>query len=33
MTREEFDAVLDRHANKDLFEKKDGVWRPKFEIK
>ena len=32
MTKEEFDAVLDRHANKDLFEKKNGIWRPKFVI-
>ncbi len=32
MTRKEFDAVLDRHANKDLFEKKDGIWKPKFVI-
>lgn len=32
MTREEFDAVLDRHANKELFEKKDGFWKPKFNI-
>jgi len=30
MTREEFDAVLDKYANKALFEKKDGVWQPKF---
>ncbi len=32
MTREEFDAVLDRHANKDLFTKKNGIWTPKFVI-
>ena len=32
MTKEEFDAVLDRHANKDLFEKENGIWRPKFTI-
>lgn len=32
MTREEFDAVLDKHANKELFEKKDGFWIPKFVI-
>jgi len=30
MTKDEFDAVLDRYANKDLFEKIDGVWQPKF---
>jgi len=33
MTREEFDGVLERHVNKDLFEKKEGTWVPKFEIK
>lgn len=32
MTREEFDKVLDMHANKELFEKKNGFWTPKFEI-
>ena len=32
MTREEFDAVLDRHANKDLFEKVNGIWKPTFDI-
>lgn len=32
MTREEFDNVLDRHANKDLFEKKNGIWTPKFTV-
>jgi len=30
MTREEFDAVLDNYANKDLFEKKNGIWEPLF---
>jgi hypothetical protein len=30
MTKEEFDAVLDSYANKDLFEKIDGIWSPKF---
>lgn len=30
MTRDEFDAVLDSYANKDLFEKVDGIWQPKF---
>ena len=30
MTKEEFDAVLDKYANKDLFEKVDGIWEPKF---
>ncbi len=32
ITRAEFDAVLDRWANKDLFEKRDGMWEPKFTI-
>ncbi len=32
MTREEFDAVLDRWANTDLFEKVDGRWSPKFVV-
>ena len=30
MTKEEFDHVLDRYANKELFEKTDGIWLPKF---
>lgn len=33
MTRGEFDAVLDKWANKDLLEKVDGRWVRKFEIK
>jgi len=32
MERIEFDAVLDRWANKDLFEKRSGRWTPLFEI-
>jgi N-acetyl sugar amidotransferase len=32
MTQEEFDAVLDKFANKDLFGKIDGRWQPTFEI-
>ncbi len=32
MTREEFDAVLDCWANKDLFAKEDGRWTPKFTV-
>lgn len=32
MSQEEFDAVLDRWANKDLFEKIDGRWTPKFQV-
>lgn len=30
MTKVEFDEVLDKYANKDLFEKIDGLWEPKF---
>ena len=32
MTKEEFDNVLDNFANKDLFEKKNGLWQPKFNV-
>ncbi len=32
MTKAEFDAVLDRYANKALFEKIDGIWQPKFTV-
>ena len=32
MTRNEFDGVLDRHANKELFEKVNGIWCPKFVV-
>jgi N-acetyl sugar amidotransferase len=32
MTQNEFDSVLDKYANKDLFSKVDGRWQPKFEI-
>ena len=32
MTQEEFDVVLDKWANKDLFEKIDGRWVPTFEL-
>jgi len=32
MTREEFDAVVDRHVNKELFEKVAGKWEPAFEM-
>jgi N-acetyl sugar amidotransferase len=32
MTKSEFENVLDRYANKDLFEKKEGKWKPKFVI-
>jgi N-acetyl sugar amidotransferase len=30
MTKKEFDEVLDKYANKDLFNKIDGIWQPKF---
>ena len=33
MTMIEFDAVLDKWTNKDLFEKVDGRWKPVFVIK
>ena len=33
MTKEEFDAVLDKWVNKNLFEKdEDGIWQPKFTV-
>ena len=32
MTKEEFDAVLDKWANKELFEKVNGRWSPTFTI-
>ena len=32
MTKSEFDEVLAKWVNKDLFEKKNGLWEPKFEI-
>lgn len=32
MTRAELDAVLDRWANTDLFEKVDGYWKPVFTV-
>ena len=32
MTQEQFENVLDKHANKELFEKKNGIWIPKFII-
>jgi len=30
MTKEEFDDVLDHYVNKNLFQKIDGIWQPKF---
>jgi len=32
MTKEEFDAVLDKYVNRNLFNKKDGIWQPKFKV-
>ncbi len=32
ITREEFWEVVDRYVNKDLFEKVDGKWKPKFTV-
>ena len=32
MTQAEFDAVLDRYADQDLFEKIGGRWKPKFVV-
>ena len=32
MTKKEFNAVLDKWANKNLFEKIDNMWSPKFKI-
>lgn len=32
LTKEQFDDVLDRHANKKLFKKENGIWKPQFSI-
>lgn len=32
MTQEEFDQVLDKWANRELFEKVDGYWKPLFTV-
>ena len=32
ITREEFWEVVDKYVNKDLFEKVDGKWKPKFTV-
>ena len=32
MNRDEFNQVLDKWANKDLFEKVNSKWQPKFKI-
>lgn len=33
MGRSEFDAVLDRWVNRELFDKVNGYWHPKFEVR
>lgn len=33
MTRTEFDEVLDKHVNKELFKKVNDIWKPLFTIK
>lgn len=33
ITKKEFDETLDKFANKNLFKKVKGYWKPKFEIK
>lgn len=32
MKQKEFDVVIDKYANKELFEKVDGHWKPKYTI-
>ena len=32
MTKEEFENVLDKWVNKELFEKEFGRWKPKYKI-
>ena len=32
MSQKEFDEVIDKYANKDLFEKTEGRWKPRFKI-
>ena len=32
MSKQEFDDVFDEYVNRDLFEKIDGKWEPKFEV-
>tara|TARA_B100000989_G_scaffold296835_1_gene280943 strand:+ start:612 stop:1748 length:1137 start_codon:yes stop_codon:yes gene_type:complete len=32
MSKKEFDKILDKFANKKLFEKENGLWKPKFKI-
>ena len=32
MTKKEFDGIIDKYSNRDLFEKVNGTWSPKFTI-
>jgi len=32
MSKQEFDGVLDKYANRDLFEKVNNIWQPKFNV-
>ena len=32
MNADEFEAVLDKWVNRELFEKRDGRWRPLFTV-
>jgi len=32
MDRKQFDSVIDKWANRELFSKSDGFWKPKFNI-
>lgn len=32
MSKQEFDSVLDKWANKEIFENIDGYWQPKFKV-
>ena len=33
ITQDEFESILDRYANKDLFHKMENKWIPKFSVK
>jgi hypothetical protein len=32
LSKSEFDEVIDKYANKDLFEKVEGYWKPRFTL-
>ena len=32
MSIDEFWSIVDKHVNRDLFEKNNGKWQPKFEV-